>query len=405
MQLERSHNKKTISADSLVAVRNAAADRSPIAGLTHCFYRYPARFPPLFVASAIEAFSRCGDIVLDPYMGGGTTIVETMARGRRALGCDLNSLAVFVAKAKTTPLNEDERWVVRRWANETIPGLSYHTISDDVAELICPERTRNLHLPRARPAKKLIAQAILALKDFHSEHAKDFARCVLLNVAQWALNNRKVAPSLSQIRSRVQVATEQMLGGLDALSKIIVERGAQTFTPLLIHGTAADLPNIKPFAVGHKTNLVVTSPPYPGIHILYHRWQVDGRKETPAPYWIANCLDGKGSSFYNFADRKDDAQDDYFAESLRTLRSVRCVLRDGGLMVQMIAFSKPRTQLPRYLQNMNVAGFEEVREVYDGGAVQQFRRVWRAVPGRVWYANLKGPTTSAREVVLIHRAV
>lgn len=405
MQLERGEYKSAISADSLTAIKMGAADHSPVSGLTHCFYRYPARFSPVFVGSAIESLSQHGDVVLDPYMGGGTTIVEAIARGRNAIGCDLNSLAVFIAKAKTTPLADADKRLVRYWANEIIANLSYHTVTEDIAELICPHRTKNLHLPRARPVKKLIAQAILALKDFQSERAQDFARCVLLNVAQWALNNRKVAPSLSQVRGKVQVATEQMLGGLDALSKIIVERGAQIFTPLLIHGTAANLPNIEPFAGGCKANLVVTSPPYPGIHILYHRWQVDGRKETPAPYWIANRFDGKGSSFYNFADRKEEAQDDYFDESLCTLRSVRSVLADGGLMVQMIAFSKPRSQLRRYLRNMTLAGFEEVREMNDGNPVQGFRRVWRAVPGRVWYANLKGHTSSAREVVLIHRAV
>ena len=40
--------------------------------------------------------------------------------------------------------------------------------------------------------------------------------------------------------------------------------------------------------------LVLTSPPYPGVHVLYHRWQVQGRRETPAPFWIvtAASLDG-----------------------------------------------------------------------------------------------------------------
>ena len=71
MQLQRNHNKAAIPADSLTAIKKAAADRSPVSGLTHCFYRYPARFSPLFVASAIEAFSQPGDTVLDPDMGGG----------------------------------------------------------------------------------------------------------------------------------------------------------------------------------------------------------------------------------------------------------------------------------------------------------------------------------------------
>src|SRR3546814_7370477 len=74
----------------LAAIRTAALDPSPVAGLTHCHYKYPARFSPKFVASVIEAFSSPGDLVLDPYMGGGTTLVECMSRNRRAVGCDIN---------------------------------------------------------------------------------------------------------------------------------------------------------------------------------------------------------------------------------------------------------------------------------------------------------------------------
>lgn len=405
MQPGHNLNDITISADALRAIRRGAADRSPVSGLTHCFYRYPARFSPAFVASAINALSRPGDIVLDPYMGGGTTIVEALARGRAAIGCDLNSLAVFVASAKITPLTESEVQLVLHWATEIVPQLSYHAVTDEVAEYICPYRTRNLNLPRARPVKKLIAQALLTLTDLPSERTKNFARCVLLNVAQWALNNRKIAPTLQQVRAKVTNATEYMLLGLESLSKMAAENGSRLPCPKLIHATAANLPLVEPFTTGTLADLVVTSPPYPGIHILYHRWQVDGRKETPAPYWIANCLDGKGASYYNFADRKQGAEEDYFAESLRTLNAVRSVVKDGALVVQMIAFSKPRSQLKMYLNNMAAAGFQEVRDSEREDHVQRFRRVWRAVPGRVWYANLKGSTSSSREVVLIHRAV
>ena len=58
--------------------------------------------------------------------------------------------------------------------------------------------------------------------------------------------------------------------------------------------------------------LVVTSPPYPGVHVLYHRWQVDGRKEAPLPFMIANKLDGSGGSYYTMGDRKNPGLATYF---------------------------------------------------------------------------------------------
>ncbi|MBI4607669.1 MAG: site-specific DNA-methyltransferase [Candidatus Rokubacteria bacterium] len=79
---------------------------TPVTGLTHSFYRYPARFSPQFARKAIEAFTKPGDTVFDPFMGGGTTVVEALASGRRCIGSDLNPLAKFLAKAKTTPISK-----------------------------------------------------------------------------------------------------------------------------------------------------------------------------------------------------------------------------------------------------------------------------------------------------------
>ena len=80
----------------------AARDPSPVSGYTHNFYKYPARFSPKFVRAAIEVFTRAGNSVFDPFMGGGTSMVEAMALGRPAFGTDISALAAFVAAAKTT---------------------------------------------------------------------------------------------------------------------------------------------------------------------------------------------------------------------------------------------------------------------------------------------------------------
>lgn len=51
---------------------------------------------------------------------------------------------------------------------------------------------------------------------------------------------------------------------------------------------------------------------------------------------------------------------------------------------------------------MAVAGFEEI--TFPELSLTD-QRIWRDVPNRKWYAALKGRTSSAREVVLIHRAI
>jgi hypothetical protein len=385
-------------------LRRAALDRAPVHGLTHCFYRYPARFSPAFAGAAIEAFSHPGDVVLDPQMGGGTTIVEALVRGRRAIGNDLNSLAVFVTRVKTTCLTDWERATLARWADEIVPTLSYRTELGSANRIICQRRTHNLSLPMARPIKKVIALALDSLSSLPTERCRDFARCALLNVGQLAFNGRKRTTPLWEFRELVQNAARDMLAATKTLQTRMSAIPRPVHWPTLINVNSAGLAGQPPFSQGARADLVVTSPPYPGIHVLYHRWQVDGRRETPAPYWIAACEDGQGNAYYNFADRRDAAADDYFEESLRTLRVLRQVVKDGATVIQMVAFGDPKNHLRRYLSNMRVAGFEEARPPADAeGNVR--RRIWRTVPRRRWHANLKGDLHSSREVVLIHRAV
>lgn len=378
-------------------VRAGANNIDRVAGLTHRHYKYPARFSPRFVQSVLDSLSSPGDVVLDPYMGGGTTAVEALASGRSIVGSDVNSLAVFVANAKTNILSGDQTQSVRDWANRVVPHFSYRSRVPDIEDIICPERTRNLAIPRARPIKKFLALALASLREIAEEPAQTFIRCALLNAAQSVLNGRRSIESFSAFKARVYQTIDAMLAGQEAFA-LSVRASEFRGTRRLMHMSAEHLSRQNFWSATGKARLVVTSPPYPGVHILYHRWQVDGRKESPAPYWIAGKLDGSGAAYYNFGSRHNESNDDYFEAAYRTLKSVREVVADDAWIVQLIAFSDPKRQLPRYLQTMRNAGFNEVKSENS-----RAQRIWRNVPGRSWHAQLKGTTSSAREVVLFHR--
>lgn len=80
----------------------------PTAYATHGMHAFAAKFPPQLPRLAIALLSSPGEVVLDPLMGSGTTLVEALLLGRRAVGVDLDPLACLVAQAKTTPLDPAE---------------------------------------------------------------------------------------------------------------------------------------------------------------------------------------------------------------------------------------------------------------------------------------------------------
>jgi DNA modification methylase len=74
----------------------AIEDQQPVmsvTGLTHNFYKYPARFSPSFARQIVLAFSSPGDLVFDPFMGGGTTLVEHVLS---VVGVQARTLAVWL---------------------------------------------------------------------------------------------------------------------------------------------------------------------------------------------------------------------------------------------------------------------------------------------------------------------
>lgn len=371
-------------------------DQSRITGLTHALYRYPARFSPKFAASCIDSLSRPGEVVLDPYMGGGTTIVEAMIRGRRAIGSDINSLSVFVARTKVTTLNPMERLAIVKWANHVESHIRCDAGSHEGS--IAPEdwfTPTNMTVRRARSLRVVIARALaLADERLSTERATSFARCVLLNVGQWALNGKRTPISAADFRSRVVSTAHEMIASSVALSQQIEDASCGIYPPRLIQTDAAMLPKLRNIK---GVDLVVTSPPYPGIHMLYHRWQVDGRKESDAPYWIAGCEDGCGAAHYNFADRRAHCENRYYERAVDAYRGIRATMNRGAIIAQLVSFSQPKRQLRKFLESMNAAGFTELRG-------HSLRRVWRTVPSRKWHATMHGATPSSREVALFHAA-
>lgn len=76
--------------------------------LTHNYHPYPAKYIPQIPKEIISKYTKAGDLVLDPFCGSGTTLIEALLSNRDAIGVDLNPIAYLLSKVKTTVLRKDE---------------------------------------------------------------------------------------------------------------------------------------------------------------------------------------------------------------------------------------------------------------------------------------------------------
>lgn len=70
---------------------------------TECSNRgHSAAFPEALPAWFVRLFTQPGDVVLDPFMGSGTTLAAAVGIGRRAIGVDINEDYCRVAAERLT---------------------------------------------------------------------------------------------------------------------------------------------------------------------------------------------------------------------------------------------------------------------------------------------------------------
>jgi hypothetical protein len=393
----------------LASLRAAALSQSPVSqgsrrtNSPHEFYRYPGRFTPEFARAAIETFSSPGGIVLDPFVGGGTTLVEAMRVGRRGIGADLNELATFVSTVKTTVLTEVDFVLLRRWVNDLPKALDLRGPSPSLHEWRIGGYLKDLDAADTWRLRSLIARALVFVDALPREVSRNFARCIILRTAQWALDMRHELPSVEGFRGAMMTHAEAML---ETARRFADDLADDFIEPIVLTEASPGLADRDEIA-GIQPDLVLTSPPYPGVYVLYHRWKLRGRSEIAAPFWIANRNDGLGIASYTMSARSDKKLDLYFRRLTAAFQDLRRLTPKSSHIVQVVGFNNVAQQFDRYLHAMTSAGFEELR--YPELATAGDGRLWRLVPGRRWWTTTTSlqevaPHTS-REVVLIHRPV
>jgi hypothetical protein len=68
----------------------------------HGWYRFVLSYPPHLVRQYLKEFKMSSsDIVLDPFCGTGTTVVEAKKNGIQGVGCDAHPFAAMVSRVKT----------------------------------------------------------------------------------------------------------------------------------------------------------------------------------------------------------------------------------------------------------------------------------------------------------------
>ena len=72
----------------------------------HNFHAYPCKFPAFIPREIIKKYAKKGDIICDPFVGSGTTLLEATLLGYSSIGNDINPLSCLLSKVKGKPVDQ-----------------------------------------------------------------------------------------------------------------------------------------------------------------------------------------------------------------------------------------------------------------------------------------------------------
>ena len=106
---------------------------------------------PLYSIEKLFNTLKHGDIVVDPFCGGGSAVIVAMAKGARVLASDINPMAVFLTKVLLRPISihalYDSYEKVKNIVEKQI--LEKYTIS-------CPKCKRIVHFDYLKWKKEMV---------------------------------------------------------------------------------------------------------------------------------------------------------------------------------------------------------------------------------------------------------
>lgn len=142
--------------------------------LTHWIYPYKGKFHPQMIRSLLNIIgAELGDTILDPFVGSGTTAIETQLLGINCVAIDISPLCVLISKVKTESIEVLDQ--ILEYGHSVAPTTRNVLQSNGFAKIpleeIQDERVRNFYK----------MAEMIALSDESRRH-KDFSSSYHSNI-------------------------------------------------------------------------------------------------------------------------------------------------------------------------------------------------------------------------------
>ena len=246
----------------------------------HDWYRFVLSFPPHLVREYIERFGiRPGQLVLDPFCGTGTTLVECKKRGIPSVGIEANPMACFASQVKVDWRISSAGLLrhAQAIAEATLARLEAEAVEDEPRPPLF--RTPRKAPPRLRTLPEGTAKLLLSgsisplplhktlslletLEDGSDERFARHERLALAKALLSGISNIEFGPEVGvgPVKADAPVV-RTWLSCVESIAEDLKELRDRASVPATVHQADSRCPRA---VLGPRSvDAVITSPPYP----------------------------------------------------------------------------------------------------------------------------------------------
>jgi len=232
---------------------------------------HPGRFASQIPAALISSLTGRGDLVIDPFVGSGTTLVEAQRLGRRGFGIDLNPVSCLIAQAKTLAASSTEVEGAVREIQRRLQGRQEVFLEDNRAFVPTTVQAAKWYSPGVR---RQLAGLWRLIVDFDEPLMGMLGRfgfsAILLEVCRetrhWGYvcdNTEPKGHREAEVLARCVASLDRLVEAYRLRDNELRDRRRGSVVPALIVAGDARV-RLRDLAAS-SAKLVVTSPPYFGV--------------------------------------------------------------------------------------------------------------------------------------------
>lgn len=361
--------------------------------LTHDIHRYPAKFIPQLARRIIEEYSNKGEIILDPFCGSGTALLEARLVERHAIGVDLNPVAYYVSKVKTNPINPQQlKKMWDKFSHKLSPIFGFNMVEP----YPLPEKALEV-LSAWIPEKQLqdMRRLFTLIMGVDDEQFKDFLLVAFSNIQKncswWLMKSvkptRDFKKKVPDVIPTFVKQVEKMIKKNNQLWEVL--KHSKTWVRVF----KADTRQLSSF-VRDTVDLILFSPPYVtsyeyvDVHKLSIIWLEQVKELRELKQYFIGSVSARPKNvkvrsqiamdIVNELSRKDKrlakAVKTYFEDMQLSFEEMDKVLKDGGVVAIVIGNTK--------LKSVDVKNAEVFAEMFMNMGYELERVIKRPIPSK-----------------------